>query len=355
MLGGTTLLTAATATKALAMTVLQKTIITAAIAAAVGTGIYEARQASTLRIQVQALQQQKAPLTEQLTQLKTENARLSNQVAQAKDSQALSQAQLNDLLKLRGKAAQVQTDSRELAKLKSTLAQQPGKVPDFIQASMAVGMAAGVKIAQKDALARVSRMKQKLNLTDDQEQAIINVMTNRIPLQSQLGLDMLMGKLTPEQVQAQNRAMGDQEAEIKALLTPEQLAAYPEYQQQEKLTAADKSATSEAKQVADEFSLPKDQQETLRALLYDLKLKESASALNDQAITQAKKSGNLADAARLSIELEKVRLDEKLKALEGILSSEQMTTYRQEQTDQINKQADMMKMFLPQKPTDTTN
>ena len=352
-LAGTTIAT--TATKAIAMTALQKTLITTIIAAAVGTGIYEARQASTMRSQVQGLQQQQAPLTDQLAVLKTENERLSNLVAQAKDSQALSQAQLNDLLKLRGKATQAQKDSRELAKLKSTLAQQPGTMPDFIKNSMAAGMAAGVKIAQKAALARVSRMKQMLNLTDDQEQAISNIMTNRIPRQSQLTMDMMMGKLTPEQYQAQASALGDQEAEIKALLTPEQLAAYPEYQQAEKTTAADKSATSEASQIADKFSLPKDQQETLRALLYEMNLKEPAGAPNQQAITQAKQSGNLADVARMSIELENWQLEQKTKILDGFLSPEQMTTYRQEQTDRISKQADMMKMFSPPKPADATN
>ena len=60
------------ATKAIAMTTLQKTLITAAIAAAVGAGIYEARQNSRLRGQVQSLQQQQAPLTEQIQQLTRE-------------------------------------------------------------------------------------------------------------------------------------------------------------------------------------------------------------------------------------------------------------------------------------------
>ena len=343
------------ATKTIAMTTLQKTIIGATLIAAVGTGIYEARQASSLRTQVQTLQQQQAPLAEQLTELKTENERLSNLVAQANDSQALSKAQFSELLKLRGKSGLAQTDSRELARLKSTLAQQTGKVPDFVNNAMAAGAAAGEKAMQKDALARLSRMKKMLNLTDDQEQAISNIMTNRIHLQAQLGLGMLTGKLTPEQAQAQAAASADNEAEIKALLTPEQLAAYPEYKQAEKTIAADTSATSYARQMADKFSLSKEKQEQLRALFYEMKLKETASALNEQAINQAKRSGNLAEAARMSIELEKAQLEEKLRILEGFLSPDQMTTYRQEQTDRINNQADRMKMFLQQKPADATN
>ena len=67
-LGGTTLITTATATttKAIAMTMLQKALITAAIVASVGTGIYEARQASILRAQVRSFRQQRALLTGQI-------------------------------------------------------------------------------------------------------------------------------------------------------------------------------------------------------------------------------------------------------------------------------------------------
>jgi broad specificity phosphatase PhoE len=132
-LGGTTLATTVTATKAIAMTALQKTLITATITAAVGTGIYQARQASTLRSEVQTLQQQQAPLAAQLTQLHNENERLSNLVAQPKDSQTLPQAQLNELLRLRAKATAAQADSRELARLKSTPPPANGRSAGFCQ------------------------------------------------------------------------------------------------------------------------------------------------------------------------------------------------------------------------------
>ena len=60
-LSGTTVLTTgtATATKAIAMTTLQKTFITAAIAVLAGTAIYEARQVSRWRNEVRSLQQQR--------------------------------------------------------------------------------------------------------------------------------------------------------------------------------------------------------------------------------------------------------------------------------------------------------
>ena len=82
-LTGTTLATTTTvtATKAIAMTALQKTIVTATIAVLAGAGIYEARQASQLRDQVQTLQQQQAPLAEQIAQLQSEREEAVNQLA----------------------------------------------------------------------------------------------------------------------------------------------------------------------------------------------------------------------------------------------------------------------------------
>jgi len=350
-ISGTTITTAAAlaATKAIAMTTLQKTIITTALLAAAGAGIYEAKQAADARAETQRLHQQQAPLTEQLSQLKTDNERLSRQVAQAKDSQALSQAQRNELLKLRAKSTLAQTDSRELAKLKSTLAQQTGKMPDFAKNAFT---AAAQKAIEERALTRLTRMKEMLNLTEDQAQAISNIMTNNSQRQAQRGLDMFMGKLTREQALAESRALDDLEAQIKALLTPEQLAAYPEYQQAEIRTAADTSATSAARRIANKFSLPQDQQEQLRALLYAMNLKQATGAHSEQAMAEARRSGNLAELARMDVELKKARLEEELKILAGFLSPQQLTAYRQEETDRINN---AMKMFAPQQPAGAAN
>jgi hypothetical protein len=70
------------------MTTLQKTLTGTALAAAVGTGIYEARQASRLRDQVQTLQRQQAPLAEQVQQLTRERDGASNKLAQTASATA---------------------------------------------------------------------------------------------------------------------------------------------------------------------------------------------------------------------------------------------------------------------------
>jgi RNA polymerase sigma factor (sigma-70 family) len=120
VLAGTTLATptTATATKTIAMTTLQKTLITATIAAAVGTGIYEARQSSTLRTQVQTLQQQQAPLIEQIRLLQNNFSEATNRLAEllAENSALKSSRSSTELLKLRGDATRLADRSAALAK-----------------------------------------------------------------------------------------------------------------------------------------------------------------------------------------------------------------------------------------------
>ena len=120
-LSGTTITTAAViaATKAIAMTTLQKAVITATIVAAVGTGIYEAHQTSTLRNQVQTLQQKQALLTEQIQQLEPERDDATNRLAKIGEQSALSDKEKAELLRLRGEVTRLKADSRELAVFKA--------------------------------------------------------------------------------------------------------------------------------------------------------------------------------------------------------------------------------------------
>lgn len=108
-LTGTTFATTTTltATKAIAMTTVQKTIITATIAVLAGVGIYEARQASQLRDQVQTLKQQRAPLTEQVAQMGQELANATNQLAALRNNNERLNQSSSELLRLRGEIARL--------------------------------------------------------------------------------------------------------------------------------------------------------------------------------------------------------------------------------------------------------
>jgi len=108
----TTIATATSATKALAMTTIQKTLIATSLVAAVGTGIYEANQAATLRAEIRRLQQQ-ASLTVQTGELTREG--------DEQDLTALREhnewRNTAELLRLRAQVERLRRDSQELARL----------------------------------------------------------------------------------------------------------------------------------------------------------------------------------------------------------------------------------------------
>jgi RNA polymerase sigma factor (sigma-70 family) len=133
-------------TKTIAMTTLQKTLIAAALTAAIGTGIYEAHQAAQLQNQIQTLQQQQAPMAEQLAQLQRERDNATNQLAAllAKNAQLKSNSNENELLKLRGEVTQLKNEENDptalaaknlmskINKLKQRLEDTPGaKIPEL--------------------------------------------------------------------------------------------------------------------------------------------------------------------------------------------------------------------------------
>lgn len=335
------------ATKIIAMTTLQKTLITATLAVVAGAGIYEAHQATQLRDQVQTLQQQQAPLAKHWARLEAENLRLSNLVAQAKDQESLSQEQFNELLKLRGQTGQARTALQELAKLKSSAAQQGGTMPAYFTNAMAQGISMSEKFKKKAALEKLARMREALQLTDDQAQAISDLMIKNIENSSQQTLNAMLGKQMPAQDQTTSSAPQNEEAAIKALLTPDQLAVYPDFKQAETVASAQNSAQSDLTMMTSELDLSQEQQDKVQSALYQLNLNLASAPQNQEAIAQARASGNVADAINLQIETQKQTLEHKLKALDGILTPEQLKTYEQKQLDMIDMQTSAMKMFLP--------
>jgi RNA polymerase sigma factor (sigma-70 family) len=110
-LAGTMIATtaSASATKAIAMTTLQKITIGAALVATVGIGINEAQKASTLQSQLQKLQQRQAPLAGKIQQLQTERDDAMKQLAALKDQIERSKSNSVELLRLRGEAASLRS------------------------------------------------------------------------------------------------------------------------------------------------------------------------------------------------------------------------------------------------------
>jgi len=162
-LTGTTLASTATvaATKAIAMTALQKTIVTATIAVLAGAGIYEARQASQLRDQVQTLQQQQAPLAGQIQQLQREWDEATNKLAVLSEENERLNRNTSELLKLRGQVGLLRKESDEVKRLREPNAQ-------FEQATEAAS-SSNQNAAKLQTVAKiiVTRIKQPQTLSEE--------------------------------------------------------------------------------------------------------------------------------------------------------------------------------------------
>ena len=117
-LSGTAITTTAviSATKAITMTTLQKTVIGGLLAAALGTGIYGARQMSLLRAQGLKLRQQNRSLTEQTQQLTQERDELASKLAGlgADKEQQRRRKEHLELMSLRGRVTQLADQVRQL-------------------------------------------------------------------------------------------------------------------------------------------------------------------------------------------------------------------------------------------------
>jgi hypothetical protein len=127
-LGGTTLATAASAIKTIAMTTLQKSIITSALAILAGAGIYEACQAAKLREQNEALQRQQAPLTEEMLKWNRAFSDATNQIAALRADNEHLNRNTAELLRLRSEVTGLRDESRQLAQRIASETNDPNEV-----------------------------------------------------------------------------------------------------------------------------------------------------------------------------------------------------------------------------------
>jgi len=215
-----------TATKTIAMTTLQKILVTATFAALAGGGIYAARQAVQLREQVQTLQQQQAPLAGQIRRLQRERDDATNRLAGllAEYSRLKANPHQTELLKLRGQVTTMRADATQRAQSDNSLAEmvKGPQMKEFMKTANA-GMVEKV----------YAKLFGDLHLTPEQTSALKQLLIDKRTVGMDSGFAMLSGKMTP----AQLKEMGDKinaeltgvEDQIKQLLGADGFAAYQAY------------------------------------------------------------------------------------------------------------------------------
>lgn len=119
------------ATKTIAMTTLQKTLMAGTIAVLAAGGVYQARLAAHLRGENEALELQQTQLAEQIQQLQRLHAESTNLVAglRAENLRLNADTNQSELLKLRGEVGVLQQQRHELEQWLSSLQATSGKTP----------------------------------------------------------------------------------------------------------------------------------------------------------------------------------------------------------------------------------
>jgi RNA polymerase sigma factor (sigma-70 family) len=208
------------ATKTIAMTTLQKTLITTTLAVVAGAGIYEARQASQLREQNQALQQQQAPLADQLRQLQRERDNATNRLAALADELAKVQKNPSEVLKLRGEVGALRQE-KAIADSQSALNKLTAN-PETRKA---------LRDSQKMAMSRAyADLVNRLKLTPEQAGQFNDLLADHVMDNVDLITQALHDNKTRGEIDqlfsAQNSALQDK---LLALVGPDGLAQYQDY------------------------------------------------------------------------------------------------------------------------------
>lgn len=232
-----------------------------------------------------------------------------------------------ELLRLRGMAGVARRANVEAEEMRARLARQASEAGT----NPVSGAMAGV---MKQALeqmveGRLSRMTASLHLTPQQVQAARDILLRQAEVTSAGVQQVFSGKYDKAELTRLAKDGGNPEAQIKALLTPEQIAAYPSCQQEEAAHDARLAANTELLQMQSTLGLTSEQEDWAFAALYDLNFNQLTGNAKPPATT------NMADAMQWTF-------DQKTKALESVLTPNQFESYRQQQALQAQFTKDIL-------------
>ncbi len=324
---GTTSTATLATTKAIAMTTLQKTVVAVAFTAAVGAGVFEAHQASTLRDRVQALQQDQTPLNARIQSLQRDiDSSASNVSALREENERLKQ-NTAELLQMRNMAGAARRATAEAQELRAELARKTTATDtNPVTGAMAEAMKAAI---EQQTEGKLSRLTASLHLTPDQVEVARTILMKQAQAMSTGIQQVFSGKYDKDELNKVSKDAGNVDEQIQALLTPEQQANYANYKRDEASYTASQSANAELVQIQSALDLVPDQLDHVYAALYQVSFDQLTAATKPPPMT------NQADAMQWT-------LDQKTKALEPVLTPTQLDKYRQQQATQIKLIKDIM-------------
>lgn len=313
----------------LTMTKLKISAVSALIVAAVAVPVWQETRLKQVSAENVRLKQEVAALPA----LKQEVDRLHKVTANPAEVERLrsSERQLQlEVARLRARVGGAIRSEAETAQLKTDLLRQKQNLDSGTNA-LAGAMSMVKGMAEQQVAGQLSRMKAKLNLSPEQEQAIREILTRQAELGTEAAKKMLSGKLTKEEMADMTKAVGNPETQIKALLTPEQLTLYQQYKNEENASNARLAANGEMLLMQNAVGLSQEQQDQVFPILYDQNLKQ----LSNNAAKPAPKDNMAALMER--------ELEQNVSALQGVLTASQLDAYRQYKSNQLI----MIKSMMP--------
>jgi hypothetical protein len=245
----------------------------------------------------------------------------------------LSDAQLRtDVAALRGRLGELKrADAAPAKPTVEASAAELGQGSGTNGPSSAMGEMMRTAVRQQ-VLGQLTRMTSKLNLTPDQEQKVREVLLRQAEQSSAAVQRVFTGKMDTEEITKLAKSAGNPEEEIKALLTPEQLARYKEHKEEEAGSNARLMANSELLTLQGALGLTSEQQDKAFAVLYDQSLSQMTGTLPADLPRDSK------DPAAFL----RAQFDQKSKALEAVLTPTQMEKYRELQQSQLKMISSML-------------
>jgi len=238
---------------------------------------------------------------------------------------------------LRGMAGVARRANVEAEELRARLARQTsgagatqvsGPMGDLMNQAMKQAM-------EQQAEGRLSRMTASLHLTPEQAQAARDILMRQAQAMSAGTEQVFSGTFNKDEIARLGKDAGDPEQQIKALLTPDQQAAYPSYKQEEAAHDARLAANSELLQMESTLGLTSEQEDRAFAALYDVNFNQLTGSPTPAS---APASTNLADIMQGVMQR---GFDQKAKALESVLTPTQLENYRQQQALQVKAANDV--------------
>ncbi len=281
---------------------------------------------------------------EELARLRSENASLPTlredlarlrglevdrtELARLRESQ--SSAQL-ELARLRGQKANAIRTEAENTRLRTELERQNTQEQEAAKAFAGPMAEVTRSTLEKTYQRRLVRMQERLKLSPEQAAAIQKIFSRQAQGIAEATKGIWSGKPDREKIAAIRQERGNPDAQIAAVLSPEQQTAYVAFKDEERADNARHAANGELLRMENDLGVTPDQRDKVYAVLYD------------QSLFQSKEEP-AGSPARNPAEAMQSALERKLAALDGVLTPSQLESYRQQE----QRQLDLMKKIVAQ-------